>query len=163
MLHCGPQALRMRSMRKRGVVGERTRFHPGRRIRTTGHAPDDMQLLERLAARVRYSGNPAHKRNPGDFDLVPPAAPRQGATLCDEAQVFRRADAEALLKRGIRAGLISERCEQEWPAQVWAVRDDGVVFEAQLENAEKGEYHGYPMPLGDPYRDIILRRAHGDG
>ena len=28
---------------------------------------------------------------------------------------------------------------------VWAVGDDGVVYEAQLSNAETGEYHGYPM------------------
>lgn len=112
-----------------------------------------------LAARVTYTGNPQHKRNPGDFRLTPPAAPRQNATLCDLAGVKKRAEARNLLLAGIEAGLISQQVEQGYPAQIWAVRHDGIVFEAQLENAGQGHYHGYPLPDGDPFRLVVLARA----
>jgi hypothetical protein len=111
-----------------------------------------------LAARVQYTGNPQHKRNPGDFGLVPPAAPRQNATLCDAAGVFTQAEASALLKAGVEAGLVSERIEQGFPTQIWSIRNDGVVFEAELENPRLGHYHGYPMPLADPFRLVVLAR-----
>ncbi len=62
-----------------------------------------------LADTVRYGGNPEHKRNPGDFGLTPPAAPRRGKSLGDEAVRFRRADALALLRQGLMAGLVDQR------------------------------------------------------
>jgi hypothetical protein len=34
-----------------------------------------------------------------------------------------------------------------------------VVFEAKLENAAMGQYHGYPMPAGDPFRSLVLART----
>jgi hypothetical protein len=33
-----------------------------------------------------------------------------------------------------------------------------VPVEAQLENAERGIYHGYPMPVSDPFRREVLAR-----
>lgn len=50
-------------------------------------------LLNDLVRRVRYIGSPSHKRNPGDFGLAPPAQPRPDKTLCDEAGIFRVAEA----------------------------------------------------------------------
>lgn len=117
--------------------------------------------MAELAKHVKYTGNPQHKRDPGDFRLTPPAAPRQNATLCDDAGISRKREARKLLRAGVKAGLISERMEQGYPAQIWAVRNDGVVFEAQLENAGMGEYHGYPMPSGDPFKAVILARLQG--
>jgi hypothetical protein len=37
------------------------------------------------------------------------------------------------------------------------VTDDGIPLEGQLENPEKGVYHGYPMPEADPLRADVLR------
>jgi hypothetical protein len=67
----------------------------------------------------------------------------------------------ALLRSGTTKGLVDVRSENEFPLLIWSVRDDGVVFEAQLENATKGEYHGYPMPLSDPFRLRIIDAARG--
>jgi hypothetical protein len=58
-------------------------------------------------------------------------------------------------------GLVDSRSVGEFPSLIWSVREDGVVFEAELENASQGEYHGYPMPLSDPLRPEILRAARG--
>ena len=51
--------------------------------------------------RVKYGGNPEHKRNPGDFGLTPPSQPRADKTLCDEVAVFKRTTALRLLRKGI--------------------------------------------------------------
>jgi hypothetical protein len=114
--------------------------------------------LADLARRARYTGNPAHKRNPGDYGLDPPAQPRAGATLCDGAGINRRRDAENLLHEGLRRGLVSEKERNGWPQNVWAVTDSGVALEACLENQETGEYHGYPMLVDEPLAEIVLRR-----
>ncbi len=118
----------------------------------------EKQALVRLAEQASYCGNPEHKRNPGDFDLSPPSDPRQGKTLCDEAQVFNRAVATALLKDGLRRGLASLQVRNGWPQNVWAVTEDDVPMEAMLENREIGAYHGYPMLSDDPLRDVVLAR-----
>ncbi|WP_227657619.1 hypothetical protein [Candidatus Magnetaquicoccus inordinatus] len=54
--------------------------------------------------------------------------------------------------------MISEHFVGPWPKNVWAVDSQCTPFEAQLENAELGRYHGYPMPEGDPMRENILER-----
>ncbi len=120
--------------------------------------------LERLAATVRYGGNPEHKRNPGNFGLMPLASPRRDKTLCDKAGIFDRDQALRLLQEGIRGGLVSEPRGSDYPQNVWAVSIEDLPLEAQLENAANGTYHGYPMAEEDPFRDIVLARwkaAHG--
>lgn len=112
--------------------------------------------LSELAGRVRYGGNPEHKRDPGDFDLAPPAAPRPGKSLCDDAGVFKRDDALALLRQGLTLGLVADRFEGEWPYNVWMVTASGMPLEAEWEG--EGVYHGYPMPDADPFRGEVLRR-----
>jgi len=111
-----------------------------------------------LAERARYGGNPEHKKNPGDFGLVPPSEPRQGKSLCDVAKIFRRDKAEQLLQAGLRNGFVSDRMSGAWPKNVWSVTDDRIAMEAQLENAELGTYHGYPMPDTDPLSWEVIRR-----
>jgi hypothetical protein len=133
-------------------------FNPKRKLREWDGNADDMSYGKRLASKVNYTGNPAHKRDPGDFHLTPPSAARQNATLCDDAGVLERKKAKALLRDGARRGLIDARSNGEYPVLIWAVQDD-VAFEAQLENEAKGEYHGYPMPLSDPFRSVILKAA----
>lgn len=130
----------------------RKTFNPKRSIR----GAVDRELLQRLAKRVRYGGNPEHKRNPGDFGLVPPAQPRADKTLCDEAGISKKAVAEGLLRDGVTKGLVSEQMRGEFPQNIWAVTKDGLPLEAELENQAQGTYHGYPMPSTDPLRDTVL-------
>ena len=141
--------------RKRTGTGDLV-FNPKRKLRAWVGDASDKAYADRLARTLSYTGNPQHKRDPGDFDLTPPAAPRANATLCDEAGVFKKKAAIRLLKEGARKGLVDGRKVTGFPSLIWAVRD-GVAFEAQLENAGKGEYHGYPMPLSDPLRPLILQ------
>lgn len=91
-----------------------------------------------MASTVSYGGNPEHKRNPGDFGLTPPAAPRLDKTLCDEVQIFERTAATEHLRRGILRGLVSEVPLGGWPRNIWSVTDSGEPLEAQLENSTQG-------------------------
>lgn len=133
-------------------------FNPKRKLLTSSEAEVRVAELQVLASRARYGGNPEHKRNPGDFGLVPPSDPRQGKSLCDVARIFKRTEAEALLRAGLRKGLVSDRMDGEWPKNVWSVTDDGFAMEAQLENPVLGTYHGYPMPETDPLSLEVKRR-----
>lgn len=116
--------------------------------------------LEQLTKKVRYGGNPEHKRNPGDFNLSPPSNPRQAKTLCDEVGIFKRADALALLKEGLRRGLVSVQERNGWPQNIWAVVN-GRSLQAMLENAEQGTYHGYPLQEDEPLANEILKHWEG--
>jgi hypothetical protein len=139
------------------------KFNDKRRLLSGSEVDARLQELGRLAERARYGGNPEHKRNPGDFGLTPPFGPRPGKSLCDVANIFRRAEAEKLLREGLRRGLVSDRHEGDWPKNVWSVTDDGIPLEAQIENPELGSYHGYPMPESDPMRAEILKRWGNHG
>lgn len=132
----------------------RDQYNPKREFRDT--VPDDEELAE-LAERVAYKGSPYHKRNPGDFGLTPPSQPRADKTLCDKGDIFEKAKAEELLERGIRRGMISEREKGGFPKNVWAVQE-GMPFEAQLQNHLQGTYHGYPLLPADPFHDKVLER-----
>lgn len=132
----------------------RHHYNPKRKIAAVSQmAP--LPSLEQL----RYGGNPEHKRNPGDFGLTPPADPRPHKSLCDEAGIVRKQQALALLQNGAKAGLFSERksAVSGWPQNIWSVTSDGMPMEAQLENPQTGTYHGYPMPMNDPFREQVLR------
>jgi len=122
--------------------------------------------LDRWEKEVRYGGNPEHKRNPGNFGLTPPACHRGDNALCDSAGIFDHAIAAKLLRDGIRKGLVSRRTKGEgnYPQNVWAVSEEDIPLEAQLENPGNGTYHGYPMPEEDPLRNEVLRkwRAYAD-
>ena len=131
---------------------QRQRFNDKRRItRSSNH-----ENLTDLAAKVSYTGNPVHKRNPGDFGLTPPSAPREDKTLCDSVGIFSKATATRLLRVGIKRGLISEQTRGGFPQNVWAVNQDGHPLEAQLENRNQGTYHGYPLASNDPFRNHVL-------
>ena len=90
-------------MRKRKV------FNPKRRLCTDAQLNGKRHLFEDLAKRARYSGNPEHKRNPGDFGLDPPGSPRPGKTLCDVLEIYTRAAAVALLRAGLRKERLASR------------------------------------------------------
>ena len=116
-----------------------------------------MRTLRALSKRVIYVGSPYHKRKPGDFGLVPPALPRPDKTLCDGLEVHRKA-AQELLEKGVKAGLISVQRRGDFPQNIWAVTSTGIALEAQLDNSDRGTYHGYPMVDGDPLIKQVLER-----
>ena len=121
-------------------------------------AEEAVNELEQLAEKATYGGNPGHKRNPGDFGLQPPSIPRQGKSLCDDAEILTRREAESLLREGIRRGLVSVQERNGWPQYVWAVTANFVAVEAMLENAQTGTYHGYPMLPSDPLAEKVLEQ-----
>ena len=132
--------------------------NPKRRLRPILQGEEALSHLQQLAAKITYGGNPEHKRNPGDFGLQPPSQPRQGKTLCDEADICTRREAQSLLQEGARRGLVSVQERDGWPQNIWAIAANGVALEAMLENALTGQYHGYPMLQGDPLVDEVLAR-----
>ncbi len=136
------------------MFSKRTTFNSKRSI---AKAPAEADL-KRWRKVVSYGGNPEHKKNRADFDLTPPASPRPDKTLCDGANIFQRKLALRLLKEGIRRGLVSEQVRGEYPQSIWAVTDDGIPLEAQLENPGNGTYHGYPMPEDDAFRDKVIEK-----
>lgn len=143
------------------MASKRSKFNRKRRFASPLPSPD---MLARLAEVVCYGGNPAHKRNPGDFGLVPPSQPRDHKSLCDEAGVLRRAEALRLLKCGVLRGMISDWDGTGFPRNIWSMTDDGLPLEAQLENAARGIYHGYPLETNDDFRVEVLARwsqSHG--
>jgi hypothetical protein len=134
------------------MVG-RTRFNTKRRIKTP---KPDQNVLEDLATRVQYVGSPYHKRNPGDFRLIPPSQPRPDKTLCDGAGILSVAEAQRWLQEGVRRGLIGAKEQNGYPTHIWAVTDEGLVLEATFSGGRPGEYHGYPLFEPDPFRQIVL-------
>jgi hypothetical protein len=112
------------------------------------------QEKEFLKSRAAYEGSPHHKRNPGDFRLTPPSAPRIDKTLCDEAGIFKVAKANEIFAAAIDRGIISVAEVGGFPKQMWAVAD-GQVFEAMLGGSIEGRYHGYPIRKSDPLHDLI--------
>lgn len=140
---------------------KRYKFNPKREILEC--TPNDIPFLEYLYAKVTYTGNPQHKKNPGKFGLNPPSDPRAMKSLCDEVFVFTPSKALSLLKRGIERGLISvQKTTIGFPKNIWSVikLKDGkeVPLEAQLENPHAGTYHGYPLPKTDPMHEKVLEK-----
>ena len=130
-----------------GRKTENIRKATQRRIRSTPLNPAERALL----AKAQYEGSPLHKRNPGDFGLTPPAAPRPDKTLCDEAGVTSRESATRLFGRAVERGLVSEAVTQAgFPRQIWVVDDEKRVFEAMYGGSRDGCYHGYPIRSTDP-------------
>jgi hypothetical protein len=56
----------------------------------------------------------------------------------------------AMIDRGLRAGLIG--------TNLWAVADDGWIFEGRITNADQVEYHGYPVRPSEAIAEPVYRR-----
>jgi hypothetical protein len=132
--------------------------NPKRKIASAPSDDGQKQKLGRLAGNVTYGGNPEHKRNPGDFGLQPPSIPRKGKTLCDEVGIFTRKEALALIREGVKRGLVSIQERNGFPQNIWAVAPNGRPIEAMLENPQKGTYHGYPLQTVDVLGEEVLER-----
>ena len=118
---------------------------------------DQRGSYDYLIPDVRYGGNPEHKKNPGDFRLTPPSAPRPAKSLCDTVEIFSRKVALECLKGGLKKGMVSSQMKGKWPQNIWSVTEKGMPLEAQLENSELGMYHGYPMPESDPFSHEVVK------
>jgi hypothetical protein len=129
-----------------GKRAAQARRETKREIRATPLTEEEKSVLR---TRAVYEGNPFHKRNPGDFGLTPPAAPRPDKTLCDEADIFKKALAIDLLARAIERGIVSEIVVEGFPKQMWVVDEHDHVFEAMYGGAQLGYYHGYPIRQSD--------------
>lgn len=121
-------------------------------------------LIEQMLDTVHYEGSAKHKRHPHLFGLEPFNGDRDDATLCDEAdfQPEQTAEIPALLQRGIRAGLIGHTARL-----LWAVADDGWIFEARETNPATAQFHGYPVLPEESIGRLVFNRfaawanAHG--
>jgi len=131
--------------------------NPKKRLRPSPSSSQEKQQLDALAQTARYVGNPDHKSNPGDFGLQPPSRPRLAKSLCDTVGIFSRAEAQAILRKGIEYGCVSAQEDEGWPRVVWAVFGNSVL-EARLDNAQQGTYHGYPLDRDDPFASAVLER-----
>ncbi len=104
----------------------------------------DASVLERCAQHAIYTGSPHHKRFPADYDFHPPANPRPNKSLCDSKIRIRRNEARTLFHAGIQRGMISKPMHDGLPKYVWAVSEDGSVYEAKREGDSRN-YHGYEL------------------
>ena len=123
-----------------------------RRLAPKGAYSD--QHIVNMIEYVKYSGNPVHKKHPGNFALNPPANHRPGKTLCDISGIFRIADALDLLRRGLEFGTISMPGKDGWPRRIWAVGEGEMQLEAQPDAI--GSYHGYPLLSKDPFHSEVI-------
>ena len=115
----------------------------------------DRDELQRMETTAVYRPSPHHKAHSlsGARRAVP--APRPDKTICDGPSAGTHRNAIELLMAGFRRGMVSRQIRRGWPRNVWAVDEDGVVYEAQLSNEETGEYHGYPMKRDDGFTAFI--------
>ena len=93
--------------------------------------------------------------------MNPPADSRPDKTLCDGAGIVGKERALHLLREGVRRGMVSKQQRNGFPQNIWAVTENGIPVEAQLENPATGIYHGYPMPTEDTFREKVLANWKG--
>lgn len=124
------------------------------RNRKIADSVDHARLLE-IAQSVCYTGNPVHKKNPGDYNLSPPSNPLPHKSLCDKTGVFTKSTALKILRESVIRGLISDQMRGGFPAIIWGVAN-GIAVEARLDNEQLGTYHAYPMQEGDPFSTHIV-------
>ncbi|MGH7116364.1 MAG: hypothetical protein ACREE9_17950 [Stellaceae bacterium] len=122
---------------------------PDRRVEPAGSIPDER--LARLAERLRYAGISIHKLHPGNYGLVPPVNPRPSKSPCDDLRDVLKEEAEGLFRSGILAGMVSPFAEGITPKYVWALDQEGEVYEAKTKPPDT-LYHGYR--LGDDEREM---------
>lgn len=130
------------------------RRHSDNEKRRLMKEPSD-DLVRSMLDTVRYSGSSKHKLHPHLYDLPPFNGYRGDATLCDDADFgpARMTEVPALVRRGIRAGLIGHTGRI-----VRTVADDGWIFEARETNRDTAEFHGYPVLANEAIARAVLER-----
>lgn len=78
--------------------------------------------------------------------------------MCDDLRPVLLAEALHLLRSGILKGMVSPFPPGSQPKYVWAVGDDGEVYEAKCKSDQADPYHGYRLGQDEKtMRDYILR------
>ena len=114
-----------------------------------------LDYIEEFQQNLKYEGSSKHKKNPHLYGLPPFQGNRGDATLCDRDASFQRSHWKLIprmIQRGLQAGLVGEN------GIIWAVADNGWIYEARLSNAGQTEYHGYPVRSTEPIAEIVYRR-----
>jgi hypothetical protein len=131
-------------------------FKPGRLLAWEA----DRETREKLAERVRYSGNGAHKAYPSPNGEWTPCL-RRGKACCWKFDPEDWPRLVLLLRQAIIAGCVHAESPNAFPSRVWAYIND-TLHEARLHNPQLGDYHGFPLEFpeqapSDP--DDLLRNA----
>ena len=111
--------------------------------------------IEQLQKNITYQGSSKHKRTPHLYGLPPFQGGRGDATLCDRDADFRPENLDSIpemIQRGLEARLVGEN------GLIWAIADDGWIYEARVTNVGKTEYHGYPVRRTEPIAEIVYKR-----
>ena len=125
----------------------------------------DTERIQELRQNIRYQGSSKHKQHPHLYDLEPFHGKRGDETLCDRDANFgteQMATVPQMIDRSIQAGLLGEN------GMLWAVADNGWIYEARLTNAGQFEYHGYPVRASEAIARPVYERftewaqTHGD-
>lgn len=106
----------------------------------------DEPTRQRLAARVRYSGNGAHKTYTSPNGEWTPSL-RRGKASCWKFDQNDWPRLVLLLRQAIVAGCVAE-FKKGFPFRVWAYIN-GTLHEARLHNEDMGEYHGFPLEFAE--------------
>jgi len=137
------------------AVRKRKGNRPDRRI-----APDDFldpAARESLLARISYVGSSNHKLRPGNYGFVPSHNPRPSKSPCDDLRSVLVDEATQLFQEGIRRGMVSRFPAESVPKYVWAVDQDGEVYEAKTKPDRETRYHGYRISDDDRHmRSYVL-------
>lgn len=96
-------------------------------------------------AKARYKGVARHKKKYADYGFAP--RPVRGKSVCDDLRDINLKEATRLFRSGIAAGMISRQVRRGLPKYVWAVDDDGEVYEAKTSDG--ATYYGYRLQHND--------------
>ncbi|EHQ07556.1 hypothetical protein [Leptonema illini] len=110
--------------------------------------------LNGLAERVRYTGSAHHKKNPVEYGFSR-MEPRPEKSICDVNRRLAPREAASLLKAGIQMCMMSEPDGTGFPKFIWAVNNEGEVFEAKTDRNGSGCYHGYPLDSEDEMSIVV--------
>ena len=133
-----------------GPMPKRQGNNPKRRLAPRGEL--DAEDLRRVAREARYTGSAHHKSKLGDYGFTPPTSPRPSKSLCDGRRIVCIREAGTLFRQGLSRGMVSRYAEGGFPKYVWAVDQDGEVYEAKV-GGDGRSYHGYALNA-DGERDL---------
>jgi hypothetical protein len=137
-------------------IAKRQGNNPKRRLEPSGcHS---QEILTELADRLTYVGSANHKLTPGDYRFHPPTNPRATKDVCDDKRQLLLAEAQALLRAGVLAGMVSSFADGGVPKYVWMVDGAREVYEAKTAPDRETHYHGYRLGDDDSaMRDLIRK------
>jgi len=136
------------------------RLRTDKALRLMSPPPSEDQLAQ-LARKASYQGCPKHKEHPQQFGLPLYNQSHGDSTLCDRDAGFGPGDLQYVrswLGRGIKAGLVGDSWESEAPRAIWAVGDNGWIFEGRITNSTQFRYDGYPVLPDRPMARMVYDR-----